>query len=122
MDDLRNIVGHRDSRRDFIKKGAVAGGLVWAAPAVLAINKAAAQVGGSPAPCTCTASAFGLQVIIPSLSIDQTVPCATGLVTIGQPGLRVFATVACGTANGCSADASLANLKIDYPDANGNTV
>lgn len=40
------------SRRDLLKKGAVAGGIVWTAPVVLG-GVAGAQVGtGSPNPCT----------------------------------------------------------------------
>ncbi len=105
------------NRRDFLKKGAVAGGLLWVAPAVskVAIAKAAP---GSPTPvgCTCAANAFGLQVIIPSLAINQTFGvggCLTGNITVGVPGLSVFASAICGDVTGCAATASIANLKVE---------
>ncbi len=46
-------------RRDFIKRTAVIGAGLWAAPAILTVSKAGAAP-GSPAACPCTGRAFGL--------------------------------------------------------------
>lgn len=45
--------GHRAglSRRDLIKRGAIAGGLVWTAPVILSITDKAAAMHGSPGEC-----------------------------------------------------------------------
>jgi hypothetical protein len=42
------------SRRTLITRGIVAGGLVWAAPAITSIGRAHGQVAGTPKPCDCT--------------------------------------------------------------------
>ena len=39
------------SRRDVIRRGAIAGGVVWAAPAILSLDRA---VAGTPRTCDCT--------------------------------------------------------------------
>lgn len=80
------------SRRTVLRRGAVVGGsLVWAAPAVQSISRAAfADHLGTPHPDCCTADAYGLRVVIPPLGIDQTFAPADGEVldtgTVGAAG------------------------------------
>lgn len=54
------------TRRDLIKKSAVAGAAIWAAPAILSVSRVAAAsvvTPPGPGPCTtCNASAFGILV------------------------------------------------------------
>jgi hypothetical protein len=42
------------SRRTLIKRGVIAGGLVWAAPAISTVGRAAAQTAVGTAPCDCS--------------------------------------------------------------------
>lgn len=99
----------------------MAGGLVWAAPAVLTVARGEAQQASPPPPtCACTSSAYGLRVIIPPLGIDLTLgtpSCLADTGTIGLAGTAtVAATVVCassGEADGtCRAAASIATLNI----------
>lgn len=116
-----------DSRREFLKKSALVGGLAWSAPAVVSLPGGRA-LAGSPMPCACVASAFGLRIIIPPLGIDQTFDTGsadpsvasvdTGSLSLGALGtIRVVANVV--NANdgvppqgGCHGTASLTFLRI----------
>jgi hypothetical protein len=119
-------VAHR-SRRDFLKRSAVAGAVVWAAPAVTSIPAGRAWSQTYEEPCVCTASGFGLRIVVPLLGIDQTYDTGaadppvldvdTGVLNLPIGTLRVQARVI--TANdgvpaegGCHATASLAGLLI----------
>lgn len=108
------------TRRDVLKRGAAAGAVVWSAPAVLSlpVGRAWAQQYGG---CPCTAGAFGLRVIIPALSIDETFGLGgcEAAVAEGAPGTAtVAATAVCssvdsdGADDACAADASVAGLNV----------
>ncbi|MGH9179078.1 MAG: choice-of-anchor P family protein [Acidimicrobiales bacterium] len=102
-------------RRRFLRTGAAAGGLVWAAPAVLSVASATAQTSPPPPVCVCTADAFGLRVVIPPLGVDQTlgVDGCVADVALGVAGTAtVAATAVCGTQTGCRAEASVATLDV----------
>ncbi len=66
-----------ETRRSFIGKTAMAGGLVWAAPAVLTVAPASAQTLYGPCACQgCEASATGLvDVVSPPATVRPTAPC-----------------------------------------------
>lgn len=112
------------TRRELLKKGAATGVLVWSAPAVLSLPAGrswAQQYGG----CPCTASSFGLRVIIPALDIDQTFGAGGCEATVAQgtPGTAtVAASVVCSSADSdgaddlCAADASVAALNVVVGD------
>ncbi|MGH9243687.1 MAG: choice-of-anchor P family protein [Acidimicrobiales bacterium] len=107
-----------ESRRSFIRRSAIAGGAAWAAPAVVSLSSAGAQV-GTPRPCPCTADAFGLRVVIPPLGIDETFGvggCVADTGVVGVPGTAtVSAQVVCGdatTGDVCTGAASIADLGV----------
>lgn len=111
------------TRREFLKKGAAAGAVTWAAPAILSLpaGRAWAQYGG----CPCTANAFGLHVIIPSLGINDMfgVGGCEATVAQGAPGTAtVAATAVCSSADSdgsedlCAAEASVAGLNVVVGD------
>ena len=60
------------SRREFLKKSAVVGGLAWSAPAIASLPAGRAWAQTYPPVCTCTASAFGMRITIPPIGFDQT--------------------------------------------------
>jgi hypothetical protein len=114
------------SRRDFLRTTAKAGAVVWAVPVITTVNAgpAWAQTAGTgpppPQEC-CTASAYGLRVIIPLLSIDNTLGVDGCVVDTGVLGSAAVATVrataVCGEtskpAGGpCTATASVASLTV----------
>lgn len=113
------------SRRDLIKKAAVGGGLVWAAPAITSVAHVHAAAAGTPPPtttttsttappttCVCTGSAFALS--------------ATGLIDLGpigsDPGtvdetegaLSIGASLLASSfdSGSCAASASVATLDV----------
>src|SRR5918996_5519001 len=100
-------------RREFLKRSAAAGGLIWAAPALTTIGRAGAQ--GSPPPgpqCQCQNFAMGLDI--------------SGVGTFGQGKCEanvtaggVTASAVCGTTsqNGdvCRAEASVAGGGVVTP-------
>lgn len=117
-----------DSRREFLRKTAKAGAVVWAAPAItsLSAGPAWAQTAGTgppppPPENCCTADAYGLRVIIPLLSIDTTLGvdgCVVDTGVLGDPAVAtVRAAAVCGEtakpAGGpCNATASVASLAV----------
>jgi len=114
-------VGERsDSRRDFLKKSVVVGAAVWTAPAVLSLPGGKAWAQQYPV-CNCNADAYGLRVIIPLLSFDQTFGvggCIADTGSLGSPTIAtVRAKVVCGEASSsvdgvCSADANVDKVLI----------
>lgn len=94
----RAFVGQ--SRRDLIKKAAVGGGLIWAAPAITSVAQVHAVAAGTPPPttttssttappttCVCTGSAFALSAtglinLGPIASDPGTVSATSGLLSI----------------------------------------
>ena len=108
------------SRRTFIKRSLVAGAVVWAAPAVTSLPAGRAWA-KTYRTCSCTSSAYGLRVIIPLLSIDQTFGvdgCVVGPFTVGSAGVAtVTAQAVCGndtsgTDVNCAAQATIASLDV----------
>ncbi len=65
-----------ETRRSFIRKTAMAGGLVWAAPAVLTVDQGSAQTLYGPCACqSCQASATGLVDLTSPVAQPPTAPC-----------------------------------------------
>lgn len=107
----------RLNRRELIRRGAAAGALVWAAPAVTRISPAFAQTAGSPA-CSCKVYIFVKTGPVPcSLPSDcGTAGCSCIECTIAEPGCACAcccqATVRCAecpNATPCSEPISLTN-------------
>ena len=97
------------TRRDFIKKGAMVGGVAWAAPTILSVGTAHAQTPLYQCCPTCTASATGLRVNLPLLA-PVSLGVATGPSQTCNP-VTVIGTVintgtACGSANSAQCTAS----------------
>jgi hypothetical protein len=102
------------SRRDFLKKTAVAGGVIWAAPAITSASRAFAQAGSPPgqlcpsAGCFGTGYGLGQDVINPAVyPATPGAPCPGNcLVNVainqGQPPSSTFPISATsGTFCGC---------------------
>lgn len=114
------------TRRDFLKKSAVAGAVVWTAPVVTSLpgGRAFAQTPGSQCPTpagTCTSDAFGLRVtapIIGTLTFGQAPTCLLNPV-INQSILHVTAATICGetTSSPCVGHGFIEqlSLSIDNP-------
>lgn len=100
------------TRRDFIKKGAMVGGVAWAAPTILSMSSAHAQAALYECCPDCRAAATGLRVDLPLLD-----PVSFGVATGPSQNCLVAATVgnvlaagvACGSANNdqCTATGAL---------------
>jgi hypothetical protein len=127
------VDGSAESRRHFLKKAAVVGGVAWAAPALTAVP--AGAVPGSQEPCRCDASAYGLRIKIPILGIDNiygasppngpgnTPHCAVvafSQLNFNTPvpnvhlGLVVTANLVCGYSDSsCVGKATVARLDIN---------
>lgn len=109
-------------RRDFAKRAAVATGMVWAAPAVIATSGATAQAqAGSPQPCACTGqgtalSATGTILGIP-LVVGPIAQSSNGFVEVASlgPSPLLSATVLRGGFSPCTAEASVATLALTLP-------
>lgn len=110
-----------ESRREFLKKGAAAGTLVWAAPSIATLPGGRAWAQTYPRDCPCTADAFGLRVIIPPLGINETfgVGGCVADVNVGVAGTAtVTSATVCGEADSdgsdgaCSANASIETLNV----------
>lgn len=113
-----------DSRRDFLKKTAVAGGLVWAAPVISTV--AAKPAGAGPgSPCACHGTGTGLYGTITEGGVTSPVgpfgqssgaqSCAGSIVVGGPPALpALIASNACGsfTTPSCTAMASLSAFSL----------
>ncbi len=104
------------SRRELITKGAAAGGLVWAAPAISTISSKAAAA--SPG-CVCTSAGTGLRGSVTLLGNTTTLGpfgtngCVANVDVLGV----VLAQTVCGSASGdpdCTAEASLVSLQIGF--------
>jgi hypothetical protein len=108
------------NRREFLKRGVVVGGAVWATPAIATVSSSVAT--GSPAPCCTTRSAFGLAatglVTIGPLGVagsGQECTISTGTIGIG-PLASVSADVVCGHFGpGCSSQACVTNVHVTVP-------
>lgn len=117
---------HGTSRRDFIKRSAVTGAVVWSAPAISTLSsKAWAQT--YPAPCVCTEGAFALSVDVNAL--DDTLDVSTVISPVGPAGPDetnfdellgvnvgnglVTASAARATTRECFAQAELLDASID---------
>lgn len=96
------------TRRDFIKKGAMVGGVAWAAPTILSMGTAHAQTALYECCPGCQAEATGLRVDPPLLS-----PISFGVATgpsqtcnpVSVSGI-IESGVACGAANDSQCTAS----------------
>ena len=120
MADEPETAERGSSRRTFIKRSLVAGAVVWSAPAITSMPAGRAWA-KTYHTCTCTSSAYGLRVIIPILSIDQTFGvdgCVVGPFTVGSAGVAtVTASAVCGndtsgTNVNCAAQATIASLDV----------
>lgn len=121
---LKDGGGVHSSRREFLKKSAAAGAAAWSAPAILSLPAGRAwaqQYGG----CPCSASAFGLRVVIPAGSVDETfgVGGCVAMVAEGAPGTAtVAASAVCSSADSdgsddlCAAEASVGGLNVVVGD------
>lgn len=104
-----------EDRREFLKKGAVAGALVWATPAIVTLPGAAAHAQGSPPPgpqCECQNFARGL--VIPGVGSFGQGGCEASVSAGG-----VDASAVCGETSQrgdvCRAEASVASVTIVTP-------
>lgn len=121
------------SRRDFLKKGAVTGALVWAAPAITTLSGGTARAQGSPpVGACCSAEAYGLSVVVPALTIDQIFGSAPGcnqenpgdpvnLATAGVVAQSVGALTACDE-DGCTARSFVTALSVTRNDVTASAV
>jgi hypothetical protein len=116
------------SRREFLKKSAVVGGLAWSMPAVASLPGGRAWAQTYPPACTCTAEAFGMRIIIPPVGFDQTydagaedppvIAVDTGQINLGALGrIRVQANIVTADTGvppqgGCHGVAALDFLRI----------
>src|SRR5436189_64048 len=99
-----------ETRRDFLKKGAVAGGLVWAAPVLTSVGSPA--FAASPR-CTCSGSGTGLSasgpVTIGPLGFSTGSQVCAASVDTTPEGLPLVVDVICGSFDSttCTARASI---------------
>lgn len=101
-----------ETRRDFIKKSAMVGGVAWAAPTILSMSSAHAQTPLYQCCPNCQAAATGLRVNLPLID-----PVSFGVATGPSQTCAVATTVgsvlaagvACGSANDeqCTATGEL---------------
>ncbi|HEX2027375.1 MAG TPA: twin-arginine translocation signal domain-containing protein [Nitriliruptorales bacterium] len=103
------------SRRDFLKRSAATGALMWSAPAILSLPGGGAWANQYPCPCPgcdaqATAASIGQLALVRSDSGCQCLANAT--LGSGTPSLS--AQVACAEANdaACTARAFLAGVRI----------
>lgn len=100
------------TRRDFIKKGAMVGGVAWAAPTILSMSSAHAQTALYECCPNCRAAATGLRVDLPIINPVSfgvaTGPSQTCLVA-ANVGTVLALGLACGSANSdqCTATGAL---------------
>lgn len=81
------------TRRDALKKGAVGGALLWAAPAITTVSRASAVDQGTPPPpptCTCTASGFGVSATGNILGTPIAIGPVQNAVQVGNPGDLIY--------------------------------
>lgn len=95
-----------ESRRDMIKKGVVAGGIIWSSPVVLSATSAAAA--GTPAPSTTTSTSTPDVCAACCVDCDD-FPCPTGqdcfcLTTVEGDCFCMQSTL-CPTATRCTSSA-----------------
>jgi hypothetical protein len=118
------------NRREFLKRSAVVGGAVWAAPAIATVGSAIAQTPGS-VPCKCTNSACGLSAAGVLTTKCFGVGGTTAECTAVVPQSDVLKTVTvqadsvCGhlpTNGSCQAQACVANAVVNIGGAAGSTV
>ncbi len=120
MDDepRGELLKNGESRRQFLKKGAATGAVVWAAPAIVSLPGAAAFAAGTPRPCpecpACDAEATAVAVgNLVAVQEDAGCTCLAN-VALGSGSPSVTAQVACASADdaACQASAFLAGLRI----------
>jgi hypothetical protein len=113
------MMGNPTSRRDFLRKSAVVGGVAWAAPAIATI--AASPVGAAtlyacPACGNCAAEATGLR----AAGLTAGVASGSGCQCVADPNLgggqlgSAAADVVCGRADSatCTASALVTGARI----------
>lgn len=97
------------TRRDFIKKGAMVGGVAWAAPTILSVGLAPAHALYQCCP-NCDAAATGLRVKLPLVVNPIAFGVSDGPGEVCNPvtatGTVINAGVACGSANDANCTAS----------------
>jgi hypothetical protein len=110
-------VSPQRSRRDFIRRTAITGAVVWSAPAILSISNAGAA-SPPPTPCipctTCAASSYGVLVsgTVASLPVTlgptPTAPPDTTVLSVALPGVisTDVITVTAGESAACVCGAT----------------
>jgi len=91
------------SRREVLKRGAIAGGVLWAAPVIQTIVAPSAMAAGSPgvgACCECKAPKPPLNL---TCSVDD--PSCTDCITIICSGQDNFSRYFVGDGCGCTSQA-----------------
>lgn len=109
------------SRREFLKKSAVAGAVVWSAPAIATLPGGgawAAQYG--PGACDCTENAYALKVFAAGIiNISEIVlpqNGATSVATVNVGNGLIVANVLNATTDNCAARASVLDLTVNLGD------
>jgi hypothetical protein len=96
------------SRRDFLKKGAAAGTVVWAAPTIATLSASPAWAQGTPCPCEgCRAQATAINVFGGTSTVVAngcTCEIPIDIPPGGTPGVE--ANVACAKADDATCSAS----------------
>lgn len=107
------------TRRDALKKGAVGGALLWAAPAITTVSRASAVAPGTPPPpptCVCTASGFAVSATGNVLGTEINIGPVENAVQVGEPGDLIYLeglfTNIDTDADVCSAESGAALLEI----------
>ncbi len=106
------------NRREFLKKSALTGAVMWAAPVVTTLPKAGAS-GTTPSPCPCAgcrAEATGLRALGLTFgrAVDSNCECLPIANVQINSLVKASAQVACGKADNdaCQASSFLAGLKL----------
>jgi hypothetical protein len=111
-----------ENRREFLKKSALTGAVMWAAPVVTTLPKAAAA-GTTPAPCPC-ANCVAKATALSSLGITLGVASGSDCNCVLDAKIKVdkiagvSAQVACGKADNatCTASSYVAGIRIRVGD------
>ncbi len=113
---------HNSSRRDFLKKSAVTGAVVWSAPAISTLSSRAwADENGYEEPCECDEAAYALFVeadgiiIIPE-RYEPSIVTQEGesdFVAGVDLGLVEATLLNAGIPDNCHAHADVASVKVD---------
>ena len=123
------------SRRDAVKKVAIAGGaLVWATPVVQSIGMSSALAQGPTPVCDCTgATSFDVRAVLTGIVAGTAGPiqnfpdengCLVGPLTVSLPGTGNFVTAAVDCVSGsttggsCTSGVRLTDVRVDLAQIN----